>query len=391
MGHARQVAGAGAPLATVAVLVEPPEFCGRGGADRCKGVHGSCGQGGDHAMAKNAASMQFTQGWDWIQSTPDRNTGLWDVVTTEVTMSDILIRDPLVRTLNVTTKNSVSGGATVSATAVLFNRHISRAAVGTLTFTIHNHMTKSQPVSIPAGGSLEVSLEPLVLQNVTLWWPHTHGQPALHEASFTFAVEDPLQPARHFGAAACILNTTVGLRTVTSTVDPVTRGRMFYINGRRIFIEGGNWIATDQFQRFAGDKTRYFDEVRYHAEMGLNTIRVWGGGLTERPEFFEACDQLGVLVMQVCQTHPPCRHTHQLTVDREAGQLMGFGRSSGCRGITTGAGQGALTGQRVSTMQGPSSWPCFPSPVCLCRFALHLSPLLLKVVPLLHLLACALT
>ena len=51
--------------------------------------------------------------------------------------------------------------------------------------------------------------------------------------------------------------------------------------------------------------------------MGLNLIRseckplgvcaltntcfgrtVWGGGLTERPEFYEACDELGVLVMQ---------------------------------------------------------------------------------------------
>jgi beta-galactosidase/beta-glucuronidase len=35
-----------------------------------------------------------------------------------------------------------------------------------------------------------------------------------------------------------------------------------------------------------------------HQQMGLNLIRVWGGGLTERPEFFEACDELGVLVMQ---------------------------------------------------------------------------------------------
>jgi len=32
------------PLFTVAVLVEPPEFCGRGGPARCKGVKGSCGQ-----------------------------------------------------------------------------------------------------------------------------------------------------------------------------------------------------------------------------------------------------------------------------------------------------------------------------------------------------------
>ena len=145
-----------------------------------------------------------------------------------------------------------------------------------------------------------MSLEPLVLRNIKLWWPHTHGQPALYDASFTFesasfSGQEEEEEEKHLSqppplAAAVLstLNTTVGLRTVLSSVDPVTRGRMFYINGHRIFIEGGNWIATDQFQRFAGNKKRYLDEVRMHAEMGLNLIRVWGGGLTERPEFFEA-------------------------------------------------------------------------------------------------------
>ena len=30
----------------------------------------------------------------------------------------------------------------------------------------------------------------------------------------------------------------------------------------------------------------------------MNLIRVWGGGLAERPEFYDACDKLGVLVHQ---------------------------------------------------------------------------------------------
>ncbi|MFD2145981.1 glycoside hydrolase family 2 TIM barrel-domain containing protein [Mucilaginibacter antarcticus] len=32
--------------------------------------------------------------------------------------------------------------------------------------------------------------------------------------------------------------------------------------------------------------------------MNLNLIRVWGGALTERPEFYEACDKYGLLVFQ---------------------------------------------------------------------------------------------
>jgi beta-mannosidase len=34
------------------------------------------------------------------------------------------------------------------------------------------------------------------------------------------------------------------------------------------------------------------------AESGANLVRVWGGGLVETPEFYDACDRLGLLVWQ---------------------------------------------------------------------------------------------
>jgi hypothetical protein len=43
---------------------------------------------------------------------------------------------------------------------------------------------------------------------------------------------------------------------------------------------------------------RYDAEARFHRDMNLNLIRVWGGAITERPEFYNACDKYGLLVMQ---------------------------------------------------------------------------------------------
>jgi hypothetical protein len=60
--------------------------------------------------------MQFTQGWDWIQPTPDRNTGLWDRVTLEAAPSDVTIVDPWVRTLAT---DAAARTASVNATATL--------------------------------------------------------------------------------------------------------------------------------------------------------------------------------------------------------------------------------------------------------------------------------
>jgi len=122
------------------------------------------------------------QGWDWVQSTPDRNTGLWDVATVEVS-GDVVIVNPFVRTMNVTVSDNPT--AVVKAAASLLNRG-AVAVSGRLTFGIEGQPAIDVPVSIPAGGSVDVELGPLALSDIQLWWPHTHGTPAMHTASFVF-------------------------------------------------------------------------------------------------------------------------------------------------------------------------------------------------------------
>ena len=50
--------------------------------------------------------------WDWVQATPDRNTGLWDSVSLETT-SDVVITDPIVQTLSVALSRRGDGGGHV--------------------------------------------------------------------------------------------------------------------------------------------------------------------------------------------------------------------------------------------------------------------------------------
>ena len=69
-----------------------------------------------------------------------------------------------------------------------------------------------------------------------------------------------------------------------------------YVNGQKIFIKGGNWIISDAMLRFTD--ARYDAEIRYHKDMNLNLIRIWGGAILERPEFYNACDKYGLLVFQ---------------------------------------------------------------------------------------------
>ena len=70
--------------------------------------------------------------------------------------------------------------------------------------------------------------------------------------------------------------------------------RKFVVNGEPIYIRGGNWIVSDGLLRLS--KERYETDVNFHADMNLNMIRIWGGALAERPEFYAACDKRGILV-----------------------------------------------------------------------------------------------
>ena len=87
-----------------------------------------------------------------------------------------------------------------------------------------------------------------------------------------------------------------GIRETGTYFDEKVGGRVFLINGQKIFIKGGNWISSDLLLRLSPE--RYEAEVKMHAQMNMNMIRVWGGSITERPEFYDACDKYGILVWQ---------------------------------------------------------------------------------------------
>ncbi|CAI5488592.1 unnamed protein product [Closterium sp. Naga37s-1] len=87
-----------------------------------------------------------------------------------------------------------------------------------------------------------------------------------------------------------------GFRQIDSYVDEGTGGRVFFINGCPLFIRGTNWIVSDAMLRLSAE--RYWAEMKLFACARVNMIRVWAGALMERPDFYDACDRLGILVWQ---------------------------------------------------------------------------------------------
>jgi beta-mannosidase len=71
----------------------------------------------------------------------------------------------------------------------------------------------------------------------------------------------------------------------------------FYVNGRFVFIKGFDMQPLDVFETKIS-REKYYRTVSAVKECGSNMIRVWGGGNVENPAFYDACDELGILVWQ---------------------------------------------------------------------------------------------
>ncbi|MFQ3548389.1 MAG: glycoside hydrolase family 2 TIM barrel-domain containing protein [Armatimonadota bacterium] len=69
------------------------------------------------------------------------------------------------------------------------------------------------------------------------------------------------------------------------------------VNGEKIFLQGANW--TPIHPNFADTKEEdYSKRLKLYAELGMNILRVWGGGYLERECFYNICDELGIMVWQ---------------------------------------------------------------------------------------------
>lgn len=156
---------------------------------------------------------------------------------------------------------------------------------------------------------------PIQITNPLLWWPRSHGPQPLYTLSVT--VIDP-----HSSAILDQSTRRVGLRTIALDTTPDRFGESFElrVNNRRVFMQGANWIPDGLWPMNRGS-LELRDRVQQAADANMNTLRVWGGGCYEPDSFYDACDELGILVWQdfmfACAMYPE-EEPYRSIVEREA-------------------------------------------------------------------------
>ncbi|MFH9731679.1 glycoside hydrolase family 2 protein [Streptomyces sp. NPDC017260] len=143
----------------------------------------------------------------------------------------------------------------------------------------------------------------LDVPDVSLWWPRGYGAQPLYDLEVVLVEDGPkAEPLDSW-------QRRIGFRNVEldRSEDEHGTGFTFIVNGVRVFVRGVNWIPDDVFPSRITPE-RYRTRLRQTAEAGVDLVRIWGGGIYEDDAFYDACDELGLMVWQdflfACAAYP---------------------------------------------------------------------------------------
>ena len=129
-----------------------------------------------------------------------------------------------------------------------------------------------------------------IIQNPQLWWVNGLGEHPLYTVETRLLTQ---------GEEAQTSTDRIGLRTFTVSRDKDQWGEefAFMINGVKFFAMGADYIPEDcVYNRITRERMEYL--VRSSVKAHYNCLRVWGGGYYPSDEFYDLCDEYGIIVWQ---------------------------------------------------------------------------------------------
>lgn len=231
-------------------------------------------------------SRKSRMGYWWDFCPRMVNLGLWDTVSLEVTGA--------VRIEEVWPRPRLSADrsrADVSVTIDLDSATSGPVELDLVVTSPDGEVATSTATVELAAGRHAVELS-AAIEDAQLWWPNGHGAQPLYRADVT------VRDAAGESDAEAV---DFGLRTVdvvpNATDDPTAPPYTFVVNGRRIYVNGWNWVPIDALYGRAQDE-KLDDVLVLAARAHVNLLRVNGVGVVERSRFYETCDRLGIMVWQ---------------------------------------------------------------------------------------------
>ncbi|CDM38127.1 CAZyme family GH2 [Penicillium roqueforti] len=220
---------------------------------------------------------QYHWGWDWGPVL--MTAGIWRAVRFEVYQA---------RVANIWPQTQLSADHQAADVTVVIDVESVGDREYTAQFSLGLKGNEIASKTIPV--SERTTQVKFPVDKPALWWPHGYGEQTLYDMSVSLLRngEQVDQTSKKFG-----------IRAAEIVQQPDKHGKSFFVrlNGMDIFCGGSCWIPADSLlPAVSAERYRKWIELLVAGRQVM--IRVWGGGIYEDDSFYEACDELGVLVWQ---------------------------------------------------------------------------------------------
>jgi beta-mannosidase len=231
----------------------------------------------------------YHYGWDWGPRFV--TSGIWRPVVLEG-WDDVRLTDVQV------VQREVSG----EIARLTLNVELEADGDHAVDLTVEDSTGAFRPrtVGVDLHAGVNVAAVDVEIRNPRLWWPNGLGGQPLYEFHARISVG---------GIAVDEMSVRTGLRSVelVRTEEEGGESFQFVVNGIPVFAKGANWIPADSFVTRV-DRGRYRELLQSAVDANMNMLRVWGGGIYESADFYELCDELGIMVWQdfmfACNLYP---------------------------------------------------------------------------------------
>ncbi|MCH2489795.1 MAG: glycoside hydrolase family 2 protein [Flavobacteriales bacterium] len=231
---------------------------------------------------------QFQYGWDWGPKI--KTMGIWRDVSL-VSYDKLRIADAYFQTEHITD----------SLATLTLRLELDASEKSEVSIHINNKTTAQISSSLlQVDPTVSEYTVPIQIKHPKLWWPHTHGDPFLYD--FALQIE-------HRNTVIDSISKKIGLRTVELITEKDSIGETFYfkVNGKPLYMKGANYIPQDVFLPRVNTKQREA-LLKSVVDANMNMLRIWGGGVYEDNDFYERCDEKGILLWQdfmfACAMYP---------------------------------------------------------------------------------------
>ena len=246
----------------------------------------------DKRVSVFARKAGYHYGWDWGPRLV--TSGIWRPIYVEG-WNNARIEDVWIRSKNVSAKSAqvladvcLTADAAIDANLALLDEATGKSYA-------------AKKIKLNKGdNTVKLSFE---VKNPRLWWTNGLGEQFLY--SFKIALSD----GKGVAVDETVKKTGIRSLRLVHNPDKTGEGKSFYfeLNGTPVFMKGANYIPCDNFLPRVADE-RYEQTVLDARNVGMNMLRVWGGGIYENDVFYDLCDKYGILIWQdfmfACSMYP---------------------------------------------------------------------------------------